>query len=244
MRAGRSYPGRGLAGPVAAALACALAGCAAQVVPGGVDPLSARFYARHAASAADPGAPVAAPGPGAPAADAAPVPDARTGAMQAPHRRAGRGDAALERGIALLHAGDPREAHRAFVRAIRTSPDKAAALNGAGLAAEAQGMVHLARRYFEAAAAAAPRSDVAHTNLGVALFRLGDPAGAAAAFAAAARLSEGKNAAAVRNLALAEQVLSAGRPRPPSALVTHRVDRLGPGHYRLSAHAVHDGAGS
>lgn len=140
----------------------------------------------------------------------------------------------LERGLALLRAGAPGQAHRAFMRALRTGRRPAAALTGAGLAAEARGMLTPARRYFEMARDLAPHSDVVHNNLGVVLYRLGEYEAAERSFRTAFALSSGQNRAALGNLHRAEARADA-RLVPPDPAVSHRLQRTGKGSYRLVA---------
>jgi len=140
---------------------------------------------------------------------------------------------ALEAGLALLRANQPGDAHDAFMRALRTGRYPAAAFTGAGLAAEAQGMLTRARDYFEAARRIAPDSHVVQNNLGVVLYRLGEYGGAHRAFRAAFALSSGRNRAARRNLDMAAAAVAAHADLPDPS-VTHRLSRTGPGRYRLS----------
>jgi len=148
-------------------------------------------------------------------------------------RSAARRLSPLEHGLALLRADQPEAAHAAFVRALRTGVRPAAALTGAGLAAEARGMLGAARRYFEMARDLAPRSDVVHNNLGVVLYRMRDYGSAHRAFRTAFALSSGRNEAAARSMKLA-QAAASGEVPDSDDLLTHRLQRTGSGSYHLS----------
>jgi Tfp pilus assembly protein PilF len=138
----------------------------------------------------------------------------------------------LDRGVRLLGLGEWDAAYGAFIRALRTEPNQAAALTGAGVAAEAQGQLTRAHRLFELAVSMVPNSPVAHNNLGVVLYKQGRYAEANTAFTTAFALSSGTNAVAHRNLQLTEPLVAAQRPvRDPE--VTHLVQRLGSSEYRL-----------
>lgn len=155
-------------------------------------------------------------------------------AQSAPRARfAARRPSPLEHGLALLRADQPEAAHAAFVRALRTGERPAAALTGAGLAAEARGMLGAARRYFEMARDLAPRSDVVHNNLGVVLYRMHDYGPAQRAFRTAFAVSSGRNEAAARNMKLAQDA-AAGEVPDSDHLLTHRLQRTGSGSYQLS----------
>ena len=138
---------------------------------------------------------------------------------------------ALQQGIALLRAKEPELAYRAFLQSLRTEHEPAAALAGAGMASQALGLLGRARWYLERSAELAPHSHVTQNNLGVVLYNLGEYAEAEAAFRAAFALSSGRNAAAGRNLEMAERrrahdALPAEAPGP-------RIERLGDSAYRL-----------
>lgn len=220
---------RGAAGLV---IVAALAGCSGVTSPiSDFDPLSPDFYARYGPDArAEAGE---ADGP-------APLPEDRVrptlgstqGADLFDIRRPPPEPSALEQGVAFLRVGEPDQAHKAFMRSLRTEPHPAAALTGAGIAAEAQDLLTLARRYFEMARDLAPNSEVAHNNLGVVLYRLGDYARARRAFYAAYALSSGRNDLARRNLALSEAAVRATYPRTDSR-ESHEVQRIGRSEYRL-----------
>jgi Tfp pilus assembly protein PilF len=146
----------------------------------------------------------------------------------------------LDLGRELLAADHPDEAHDAFIRSMRVDGITPAALTGAGVAAERRGLLTEARRYFEEAQARAPNSVTAHNNLGAVLYRLGELQDARAAFKAALMLSNGTNRVAARNLGISEaalrraEVAAAARQVDEPELKPHRLERLGPAHYRLS----------
>ncbi|MEM1343322.1 MAG: tetratricopeptide repeat protein [Pseudomonadota bacterium] len=147
------------------------------------------------------------------------------------------GISSLERGIAFLRVGEPDLAHKAFIRALRVEEHKAAALTGAGIAVERQGLLSLAKRYFEAARTMAPQSDVAHNNLGAVLYALGEYGQAHQAFYAAYALSSGRNDMARRNMELSKRAMQAGFPEPDPLERSHTLERVGRNEYRLSANA-------
>ena len=108
----------------------------------------------------------------------------------------------LEIGRRLLRAEAYESALKAFMRSARLEGVTAAAMTGAGVAAEQLGRVREARIYFEAAVKLDPNSILARNNYGVALYKLGDYNTARAAFEAAFALSDGANQVAAQNLAL------------------------------------------
>lgn len=145
----------------------------------------------------------------------------------------------LDLGRQLLTADRPDEAHDAFIRSMRVEGITAAALTGAGVAAERRGLLTEARRYFAEARQRAPGSATAHVNLGAVLYRLGEYRDARDAFKAALVLSNGTDQAAARNLGVSEAALrradavAALRVDAPEP-APHRLERLGPARYRLS----------
>ncbi len=147
----------------------------------------------------------------------------------------------LDLGRRLLAADQPEQAENAFIRSLRVEGVTAAALTGAGVAAERQGMLTEARRHFEAAGRRAPGSAVAQINLGVVLYRLGELYAARRAFEHALELSGGTNEIAARNIAVSEaairqaEIAAAGQAdRPQPELTPRWVERVGPARYRLS----------
>lgn len=108
----------------------------------------------------------------------------------------------VEIGRRLLAAGQPETALKTFLRSVRIEGMSAAAMTGAGVAAEQLGRVTEARTYFKAAVDLDPNSILARNNLGVALYKVGDFYSSRAAFEAAFALSGGTNAVAAQNLAL------------------------------------------
>lgn len=135
----------------------------------------------------------------------------------------------IEIGRRLLAAGEYETAIKAFMRSVRIEGVSAAAMTGAGVAAEQLGRVREARGYFEAAVELDPNSILARNNLGVALYKLGDYHNARAAFEAAFALSDGANEVAAQNL----------------ALVTHKIAAIegeGPVHVDLGYEVVRTGS--
>jgi tetratricopeptide (TPR) repeat protein len=142
-------------------------------------------------------------------------------------------------GRELLAADQPDQAYDAFIRSLRVEGVTATALTGAGVAAERQGLLTEARRYFEQASLLAPGSVTVQNNLGAVLYRLGELHDARNAFQAALMLSNGTSEMAARNLSISEiairraDVAAARRVGGP-ALNPHRLERVGPARYRLS----------
>lgn len=138
-------------------------------------------------------------------------------------------------GERLLQAGEQRLAQQAFERSILIDGVTADALTGAGIAASNQGLVTMARSYFEASTELAPDSVVAQNNLGVVLLRLNEYYRARRAFQAAFALSDGRNELAMRNLRLAELAIAeieSGQDYVDPA-VNFTVRRLGSSEFEL-----------
>ena len=113
----------------------------------------------------------------------------------------------LDLGRGYLQIRDLRLAKAAFIRSLRVEGTTAAALTGAGIAAERQGLLTEARRYFERALQYAPSSEIAHNNLGAVQYRLEDYQAAVRSFRTAFAISSGANKVAAHNLGLAELAL-------------------------------------
>jgi tetratricopeptide (TPR) repeat protein len=141
----------------------------------------------------------------------------------------------LDLGRELLAGDRPEEAGEAFVRSLHVEGVTAAALTGAGLAAERQGMLAEARRHFEAARLHAPRSATAHLNLGVVLYRMGELHAARRAFQAALELSGGTSEFARRNIAVSDAAIRRAETAAmgPDAPNAPHVERIGPARFRL-----------
>lgn len=146
----------------------------------------------------------------------------------------------LELGRQLLADDRPDEAEDAFIRSLRVEGVTAAALTGAGVAAERQGMLAEARRHFEAAQERAPGSVTAHINLGAVLYRMGELRAARRAFEAALELSGGTSEIAARNIAVSEAAIRQAEAAAAGHADglgpdwdPHRVERVGPTRYRL-----------
>lgn len=152
----------------------------------------------------------------------------------------------LDLGREFLAADRPDQAGEAFVRSLRVEGVTAAALTGAGVAAERQGMLTEARRHFEAARLRAPRSETVHLNLGAVLYRLGELHAARRAFQAALELSGGTSEFARRNIAISDIAIrgaeaavsaesAAAEPADvePVAADPLRIERIGPARFRL-----------
>jgi tetratricopeptide (TPR) repeat protein len=150
----------------------------------------------------------------------------------------------LEVGRELLAADRPDEAGEAFIRSLRVEGVTAAALTGAGIAAERQGMLSEARRHFEAARLRAPRSATVHLNLGAVLYRMGELYAARRAFEEALALSGGTSEFARRNIAISEAAIRRAEATGGAAATAAaadaaperdplRVERVGPTRFRL-----------
>jgi Tfp pilus assembly protein PilF len=146
-----------------------------------------------------------------------------------------RGDDWLTVGKRLLTAREYGLAMKAFERSLRTDGPSAEAMTGAGIAAESQGLLTMAARYFERARDLAPESVVVHNNLGVVLFRLDEVYRARQAFQTAFALSDGRNELALRNLRLTEAIINEAEATRNylDPAVNFRVERLGSSEFRL-----------
>ena len=147
------------------------------------------------------------------------------------------GDTWLTAGKRLLATGENELAQKAFEHSLAAEGPTAEAMTGAGLAAEAQGLLTMAARYFEKARDLAPESVAAHNNLGVVLFRLDEPYQARQAFQAAFALSDGTSTMAMQNLRLSEEVIAEREARLSVAdsATNYRVDRRGSSEFTLTA---------
>ena len=142
----------------------------------------------------------------------------------------------MELGRRLLAAGQPKQAEAAFIRSVRVDGMTAAALTGAGVAAQRQGLLTEAKRYFERAKEIDPDSVAVHNNLGAALYGLGELQLARQAFRIAFALSSGGSQEAARNLQMAELAIARDEAEnPPLAENPIEVRRTGSGVYRLTA---------
>jgi Flp pilus assembly protein TadD len=140
----------------------------------------------------------------------------------------------LSLGKRLLAAGEPDLAIRAFQGSMNKEGVSAQAITGAGIAYRQQGLLHEARRYFEKASLIAPKSVIAHNNLGVVLYQLKEYYPARDEFRTAFALSNGTSEMAERNLNRAEATIEALTLVPETDQVfSHDVVRLGGGEFRL-----------
>ena len=144
-----------------------------------------------------------------------------------------RGQTYLSLGKRMLATDEPALAMRAFTASMGAEGLTAEAMTGAGIAAQRQGLLTAARRYFEAARDLAPRSATVHNNLGVVLFELEEYHAARAAFRTALGLSGRESEAAQENLARAEAAIARQGPLAddPGA---PRVVRLGTDRFRIT----------
>ena len=140
----------------------------------------------------------------------------------------------LNMGRNLLASNQVELAHDAFIRSIQIEGPTAAALTGAGLAAERQGLLRDARRFFERARLLDPNSVMVHNNLGATLYRLGEYHEARQAFQAAFALSSCRSQVAEHNLGLSELAIRRQENRDLAVAANpFSVQRLGSGVYTL-----------
>jgi len=114
----------------------------------------------------------------------------------------------LSRGKYLLAAGEPDLAMRAFTTAMSVDGISVEAMTGAGIAAQQQGLLVSAQRYFEHARKLAPDSVSVHNNLGVVLYMRKEYYSAQEAFQTAYALSSGTSETAERNLNWTEAMIA------------------------------------
>jgi Tfp pilus assembly protein PilF len=147
----------------------------------------------------------------------------------------------LSLGKHMLAAREPDLAMKAFLTSMSVDGVSAEAMTGAGIAAQQQGLLTSARRYFEQARRLAPDSVTANNNLGVVLYKLKEYYPARNAFRQALALSGGKSEMAERNLNRAEatiaQMEEAAKTDPA---ISHDVIRLGSSEFRLMEAASPD----
>lgn len=141
----------------------------------------------------------------------------------------------LSTGKGLLEAGESDLALDAFERSLLAEGPSAAAMTGAGIAAERQGLLTMAQRYFARARDLAPHSEVANTNLGMVLYRLKRYYPARHAFQTAFALSSGRNDLALRNLRLVEEAIAEAEAarRHSDPATNMEVRRLGTYQFEL-----------
>ena len=140
----------------------------------------------------------------------------------------------LALGKRMLAAREPSLATKAFFASMNAEGISAEAMTGVGIAAQQQGLLTSARRYFEQARELAPDSVIAHNNLGVVLYKLKEYYPARNAFRRAFALSSGKSEMAEHNLNRVEATIARLEEVPKTdPAITHEVVRLGNGVFRL-----------
>ena len=140
----------------------------------------------------------------------------------------------MDLGLRLLAADQPVQAERAFIRSLRVEGMTAAALTGAGVAAQRQGLLTEAIRYYERAKELETDSVAAHNNLGAALFGLGELYPARQAFKTAFALSSGTSREAAQNLGMADLAIArAEAANPPRYESPQKLQRTGSAEYKL-----------
>ena len=151
---------------------------------------------------------------------------------------AGQTSPYLALGKRMLAAREPSLATKAFFASMNAEGISAEAMTGVGIAAQQQGLLTSARRYFELARELAPDSVIAHNNLGVVLYKLKEYYPARNAFRRAFALSSGKSEMAEHNLNRVEATIARLEEVPKTdPAITHEVVRLGNGVFRLVAAA-------
>lgn len=149
----------------------------------------------------------------------------------------------MDLGLRLLAANQPVQAERAFIRSLRVEGMTAAALTGAGVAAQHQGLLTEAMRYYERARELDPDSVAVHNNLGAALFGLGELYPARQAFKTAFALSSGASTEAAQNLGMADLAIArAEAANSTPAENPQKLQRTGSAEYKLIV--AKDAAGS
>ena len=134
----------------------------------------------------------------------------------------------------MLAAREPDLAMKAFLTSMNAEGISAEAMTGAGIAAQQQGLLTSARRYFEHALELAPDSVIAHNNLGVVLYKLKEYYPARDAFRRAYALSGGRSEMAGRNLNRAEATIARmEKVTKTDPAISHEVVRLGTSEFRL-----------
>lgn len=114
----------------------------------------------------------------------------------------------LSRGKYFLTAREPDLAMKAFLTSMSVDGISVAAMTGAGIAAQQQGLLVSAQRYFEQARNLDPQSVAANNNLGVVLYMRKEYYPAQSAFQTAYALSSGTSEMAERNLNRAEATIA------------------------------------
>jgi Tfp pilus assembly protein PilF len=140
----------------------------------------------------------------------------------------------LTLGKRMLVAREPDMAMKAFLASMNADGISAQALTGAGIAAQQQGLLTSARRYFEQARDMVPESVIAHNNLGVVLYKMKEYYPARTEFKRAYALSGGKSEMAERNLNRTEATIAQLEMVPKTdPAISHDVMRLGTSEFRL-----------
>ena len=89
-----------------------------------------------------------------------------------------KAEVAYRRGLGHHEGGAVEDAIAAYGEAVALDPGHDSAWGNMGAAQASLGMMDAARASLDRAAAAAPESATAHSNLGHLIYRLDDPAGA------------------------------------------------------------------
>lgn len=139
----------------------------------------------------------------------------------------------IDLGRRLLAANQPMQAEHAFIRSMRVEGMTATALTGAGIAAQRQGLLTEAVRYFERAKELDPASVAAHNNLGAALYGLGEIHAARQAFRTAFALSSGTSREAAQNLGMADLAVAQAEADAEPAADARNLQRTGSAQYKL-----------
>jgi Tfp pilus assembly protein PilF len=113
----------------------------------------------------------------------------------------------LSQGKYYLTAREPDLAMKAFLTSMSIDGISVEAMTGAGIAAQQQGLLVSAQRYFERARGLDPDSVAVHNNLGVVLYMRKEYYPAQEAFQTAYALSSGTSKTAERNLNWADAMI-------------------------------------
>lgn len=137
-------------------------------------------------------------------------------------------------GLRLLRSGEPSLALNAFNRALSEGELTAEALTGLGVALHQLGRSKVAARILRSAVDVKPNFAIAHNNLGVVLYELGDVSAALGELEIAYALTDGVDQTIATNLGITELAAT----RQPETIITEEdvafdVIRFGHGVYRL-----------
>ena len=142
----------------------------------------------------------------------------------------------LQLGLRLLKSGEPTLALSAFNRALGQGDVTAEALTGVAVSLHRLGRRKEAARFLKSAVDVDPNFAIAHNNLGVVLYELGDISGAVGELEIAYALTDGLNRDVATNLGIAETITAQTEFETivTDDNVTFDVIRFGHGVFRLA----------